>query len=257
MKRFGVGRPFSVSREPSVPPLISVRFGSRPTRRIASSARSTISGRFVELVAHVAVLDLLGVLDSRARLARGDIAEDLTQQRDVLLEERVVVVAQDDAQLDDRRVAGDLVDVDESLALVRRLRREAVARQPDDDLRGQLERVHEPVLAPAGMLGAPVDGHDEARRGERLVVQLAGGRAVERVRRLGPEALEVEVVGARAELLVGVEADAQRPVRKLGMRDQVRDRRHDLGDTRLVVGAEQRRAVARDQVVPDVIRQLR
>ena len=161
------------------------------------------------------------------------------------------------AQLDDCRVAGDLVDVDEALALVRRLRREAVARQPDDDLRGQLERVDEPVLAPAGMLGAPVDGHDEARRGERLVVQLAGGRAVERVRRLGPEALEVEVVGARAELLVGVEADAQRPVRQLGMRDQVRDRRHDLGDARLVVGAEQRRAVARDQVVPDVIRQLR
>ena len=107
------------------------------------------------------------------------------------------------------------------------------------------------------MLGAPVDGHDEARRGERLVVQLARGRAVERVRRLGPEALDVEVVGARAELLVGVEADAQRPVRKLGMRDQVRDRRHDLGDARLVVGAEQRRAVARDQIVPDVIRQLR
>ena len=131
------------------------------------------------------------------------------------LEQRVVVVAQDDAQLDDRRVAGDLVDVDEALALVGRLRREAVARQPDDDLRGELERVHELALRPAGMLGAPVDGDDEARRRERLVVQLAGGRAVERVRRLGAEALDVEVVGARAELLVGVEADAQRPVRQL------------------------------------------
>src|SRR6476469_427626 len=70
-------------------------------------------GSLVELVAHVAVLDLLGVLDSRARLARRYIAEDLAKQRDVLLEERVVVVPQDDAQLADRGVACDLVDVDE------------------------------------------------------------------------------------------------------------------------------------------------
>ena len=117
MKRFGVGRPFSVSREPSVPPRISVRFGSSPTRRIAPRARSTISGRFVELGAHVAVLDLLGVLDHRARLARSDVADDRAQQRDVLLEQGVIVVTDDEPQLDHRCVSPDLVDVDEALAL--------------------------------------------------------------------------------------------------------------------------------------------
>jgi len=36
--RFGVGRPNSVKREPSVPPRTIVSFGSKPARRMASSA---------------------------------------------------------------------------------------------------------------------------------------------------------------------------------------------------------------------------
>ena len=42
-----------------------------------------------------------------------------------------------------------------------------------------------------------------------------------------------------------------------GMRGQVRDRRHDLRDARLVVGAEQRVAAAGDDVVADLRGQLR
>ena len=44
VKMFGVGRPISVSREPSVPPRIEVSFGSSPTRRAASSAASSTWG---------------------------------------------------------------------------------------------------------------------------------------------------------------------------------------------------------------------
>ena len=41
------------------------------------------------------------------------------------------------------------------------------------------------------------------------------------------------------------------------MRDEIGDRGHDLGDARLVVGAEQRHAVGRDQLVADVRLELR
>ena len=51
------------------------------------------------------------------------------------------------------------------------------------------------------------------------------------------------------DLLVGREADARGCVRDLGVRFQVGDRGHDLGDARLVVGAEERRAVGGDDVV--------
>ena len=52
-----------------------------------------------------------------------------------------------------------------------------------------------------------------------------------------------------ADLLVGREGDAQRRARQLGMGRQVRDRGHDLGDARLVVGAQQRVAARADDVV--------
>ena len=41
-----------------------------------------------------------------------------------------------------------------------------------------------------------------------------------------------------------------------GVRDELRGRSHDLRDAGLVVGAEERRAVGRDQVVPDVVLEL-
>jgi hypothetical protein len=44
--RFGVGSPNSVKREPSVPPRTIVSFGSRPARRIASSANCSARGSF-------------------------------------------------------------------------------------------------------------------------------------------------------------------------------------------------------------------
>ena len=52
------------------------------------------------------------------------------------------------------------------------------------------------------------------------------------------------MVGAARDLLVDREADADRRVLELGMAFEVGDRGHDLGHAGLVVGAEQRRAVA-------------
>ena len=133
----------------------------------------------------------------------------------------------------------------------------AVLGQPNEDLAEELQRVHELPFAPAGMHRASADRQLDAGRREGLVVQLARRRPVERVGRLGAEALDVEVVRAAPDLLVGVEPDPQRPVRDLGMLEQVADGRHDLRDARLVVRAEQGRSVGRDQLVADVVSRAR
>ena len=65
------------------------------------------------------------------------------------------------------------------------------------------------------------------------------------------------MVGAAADLLVDREADPRPRPRQLGMGEQPGDGGHDLGDAGLVVGAEQRRPVGGDDVVPDPLREQR
>ena len=64
------------------------------------------------------------------------------------------------------------------------------------------------------------------------------------------------MVGALSDLLVVREADPDGAVCDLRVAHEVRGRGHDLGDPALVVGAEERRAVARHELVPDVLREL-
>ncbi len=93
------------------------------------------------------------------------------------------------------------------------------------------------------------DGEGDRGGGEGLVLQFADLRAVERVGAARGERVEVEEGRALADLLVGGEADPQRRPGQLGVGGEVRDRRHDLGDARFVVGAEEGVAAARDEVV--------
>ena len=130
-----------------------------------------------------------------------------------------------------------------------------VGRQARDEPRRRLDRVDELALGGAGMDADAVERHLQLDRRPRLVLDLADDRAVERVREVGPEGLEVEVVDAAPDLLVDGEPDARARARHLGMRDEPGDRRHDLRDSGLVVGAEQRRAVRGDDVVPDALRE--
>ena len=55
-----------------------------------------------------------------------------------------------------------------------------------------------------------MDGHAHRRSGERLHLELAEIRAVERVGDVGAERVEVEVLGAATDLLVDREGDANR-----------------------------------------------
>ena len=112
-----------------------------------------------------------------------------------------------------------------------------------------------PVAKP-GWTSIPVDRDDRLGAGERLVLQLAHGRAVHRVGAHGAEALDVEAQRAAADLLVGGEADPQRRARQLGVRGEVGDRGHDLRDAGLVVGAQQRVAAGGHDVVALLAGQL-
>ena len=74
---------------------------------------------------------------------------------------------------------------------------------------------------------------------EGLVLDLAEVRAVEGVGVVGAEGLDFEVFGAPAHLFVGGEGDPDRAVLELRVVLEPRDGRHDLRNSRLVVGAEE------------------
>src|SRR5579884_292623 len=211
----------------------------------------------LDRLARVAVLDPLLDLDRAARLDGAHLVGKSAQERDVLRQPLVVEVTDDEAQLDLRRVALDHDRVHVSVAAFRRLGRAGVLRETTKDLGRDLDRVHELSLRPPGMDRTAVDAQAHLRAGERLRLQLAGGRAVDGVARSGAEALDGEVHDAAADLLVRVERDLHGAVRDLRLRGEMGDRGHDLGHAGLVVGSEQRRPVGRDQLVPDVVRELR
>jgi hypothetical protein len=101
------------------------------------------------------------------------------------------------------------------------------------------------------------DRHADRRRRERLDLELAEVGAVERVGDVRAECVEVEVLGAAPDLLVHRERDADRRARALAVASEAPHRSHDLGDPGLVVGAEERRPVARHEVVTDTRRERR
>ena len=65
------------------------------------------------------------------------------------------------------------------------------------------------------------DGEDRLERAERLVLELANGRSVERVGAARAEARNVEQGRALADLLVGGEGDTQRRPRQLGVSGEI------------------------------------
>ena len=214
-------------------------------------------GMPLDHLAHVPVLLLLAHVDRRARLALAHLIREPPDQRQVLLDLAEVVVADD--QLDHRLLgaARDARRVDEPLSLLGRLGRERVARQRRDEVRRELDRVHELALGGAGMRRAAADRDEDLPGVERLGLDLAELGAVQRVGVPGAEALEVEVVRAARDLLVHREADAERGMLDVRIPLQVGDGRHDLGHARLVVRAEQRRAVGGDDVVADLLGEQR
>ena len=120
---------------------------------------------------------------TRARGSRAATSSAVrAQQLRVPAQPRFVEVAQDEDDAGPRRGAGDLERVDEPLAAGGRLGREAVGGQRGDDLSGEPQRVdHLAGRAWPGWTSTPVTVSDRLVGGERLVLEPADVRAVERV----------------------------------------------------------------------------
>ncbi len=168
-------------------------------------------------------------------------------------EQAVVMVAGEEVDHRHLGVPRDAARVDVALATFRRLRREAVLRQRHDELGRELDRVHELALRGSRMHREPVNRHADGLGRERLDLELAQPRAVERVRQVRAELVEVEVLGSATDLLVDRERDPRGRPAALRGPDEVGDGRHDLRHSGLVVRPEERRAVARDDVVADAL----
>ena len=136
VKMFGVGSPISLSREPSVPPRIGLRIGSIPSARIAASAAATTSGTALQVPAHVAVLVAHVELEPGARLGgRRPRSAVRSSSATWSLEQVVVEVAEDQPDLGLAGGPGQLVGVDEPLAVRGRLRRQRVGREAPATIR--------------------------------------------------------------------------------------------------------------------------
>ena len=231
--RFGVGRPAALRMQPSVPPRLARRTGSIPSARTADRPpRTTCGARSEALEVRVLVLDR--DLQARAGRARHDVLGRAPQQRDVRLEQLVLVVAHD--RVDTAVTASPHPGWIEPLAAVGRLRRQRVRRQ----------RAQDGAASSAALTACPspsrvdVDAVDRERDSEPVNVSSPTSPTVEpsSVYAHARRARDVALAPAPATSSSGVK-DPQRRPRQLGMGHQGGGG-HDLGDAGLVVGAEQR-----------------
>ena len=143
----------------------------------------------------------------------------------------------------------------EALVALGRLGR-LIDRQAVDEPGGIAHGIDHLALGEAGMDAHAPDGHERSARVEVLALERADFAAVERVGIGRAEERNVEVFRAAGHFLVGGEADAQARMRHLGMGLDPGDHLHDLGDARLVVGAQKRRAVREDHVLALVLQDV-
>ena len=180
-------------------------------RRGGSASRAALDHRpdaRVEHLAHVAVAVLDLDLDRARAVQRGDLARRARAGAPRSPRAPVVVeVADDEASSTSRSSPLDHVRVDEALAALRRLGRERVLRQAREEVGGELDGFTIFPLAKPGWMLRPSKAIGIAGRRKRLVLDLAGRRAVERVGGRGAElARRRSTCVPRADLLVGGEA---------------------------------------------------
>ena len=151
--------------------------------------------------------------------------------------------------------AGNADRMQKALLAFGGFRRAGLLGQAIDDGERDLDRVLHLALGKAGMGADALDGDGGAVGGKRLVLDIPGGFAVHRIGEVGAELFQIDLVDAAADLFVGREQDLDRAVLDLRIVDQEICGIHDLGEAGLVVGAEQRGAVGRDDVVADLVGQ--
>ena len=113
----------------------------------------------------------------------------------------------------------------------------------------EVGRVDHATLRIARMDGVSAECSGDLAGVEALPFQLTDRATVDGVGIRASERFDIEQRRPMPDLFIRAEADAERRVRQLGVGAQAGDERHDLGDTRFVVGTEQGRAVGANQVL--------
>ena len=208
----------------------------------------------LDLLAHVVVLVLDLDLGTAGKLGI-DLIDQVLDLLLALFEAGAVVIANDVAE---GRLLHGAVDADQVVEAFVTLGvfGSLGARQHGDELVGDAYRVEHLVLGVSGMHVATLEGDAGAGSIEVLVLELADGAAVHSIGEVTAEALDVELMGAKAYLLVGVEADSDLAVLDLGVGLQPGHSADDFGDAGLVVGTQQGGAVGDNQVLAHVVEQL-
>ena len=181
VKTFGVGRPNSERREPSVPPRTSSRFGSRPARRDRFVRELDRARDLVEVLASCCGT-AAGSRPRRRRPRRPSSARARRSSRASPRRSRAGSCAPRRSRRRPRCGCGWM-----NLRVPRFARARARAATLATKSAARLDRVDEDVLGIPGVDGAAAEVHARLERRERLVLDLAGGAAVERVGDLGAE----------------------------------------------------------------------
>ena len=260
VKMFGVGRPISVSREPSVPPRIECEPRLEPDapRRLERRLDDVRArGRAPRACCGTAP----SARTSRSRAARPRPPPRRAAARAPRAPSSVVPVEVAEDQRDGHRLGAalDLVSGGRTPRVPRSSRATACPRgRLATNRAASLTGLTSLPFAVPGMDADAVEGHLQLDRRERLVLDLADDRrrrACRRSRRRTRSRSKWSVPCPTSSSTVN--AIRARRARHLGVRDELGDRGHDLGDAGLVVGAEQRRPVGGDDVVPDPLGEQR
>ena len=123
-------------------------------------------------------------------------------------------------------------------------------------LHGDAHGVFHLVFGGAGMDVQALHRHPHGGGVEVFIFQLAIGAAIHGEGIVRAEAGHIKQVCAPADLLVGGEGHLHRAVAEGGIGHQLLGQRQDLGDARLVVGAQQGGAVGDHQVLSLLLPQL-
>ena len=145
--------------------------------------------------------------------------------------------------------------MEEALIALRQLRALSHGEQALE-FHGDQLGIHHLPLGRAGVDVQPMDDHLRTGGVKVLIFDLPHGAAVGGVGKVRTEALHVEPVSTPADLFVRGKADLQCGVPTVHG-EQLLRRRHDLRHARLVVRAQQRRAVGDDQVLALMVFQIR
>ncbi|MPM91070.1 hypothetical protein SDC9_138195 [bioreactor metagenome] len=175
-------------------------------------------------------------------------------QRFLLLELRLIVVAQNIVHESTIHAAAHLVEMIESFVI---LCRSGVFK--DRQQRVQLHRNQRSVdhlpLGGAGVQAEALDANLRAPGIETLIVDFAECAAIHRIAKFRVKRGYIEEIHPAPNLLVWRKPNADGAMCGCVGRKQALSQRHDLCDARLVVRAEQSGSVGADDLLADVVQQ--